>query len=146
MSAHVELERDPQRVSAVAHAFARALDAEDYATARTLIDPDAVYELGDRTIHGADAIVASYSEAGAWVRRTFEEFRYESAVERLSDGRASVLYTDYFARPPARWHRHRTRQVLTVGVSGRVFRIENEELPGERESLRVYLDETGTQR
>ena len=62
----------------------------------------------------------------------------------ILDGRASVLYTDYFARPPARWHRHRTRQLLTVGASGHVVRIENEELPGEREALQAYLTETGT--
>lgn len=139
-----DYEHDPERVMAVARAFASALDAEDYTTARRLIHADAVYVLEDRAIQGVDAIVASYADAGAFVRRTFEEFRYESAVEMLPDGRASVLYTDYFARPPARWHRHRTRQLLTIGTTGRVVRIENQELPGEREALRAYLAETAT--
>lgn len=137
-------ETDPERVRAVAQALAGALDAEDYTTARRMIDVDAEYVLEDRVIQGAESIIASYADAGAFVRRTFEEFRYESAVEMLPDGRASVLHTDYFARPPARWHRHRTRQILTVGASGCVVRIENEELPGEREALQAYLAETGT--
>jgi hypothetical protein len=137
-------ESDPERVLGVAQALAHALDAEDYTTARRMIDTDAVYVLEERVIEGAEAIIASYAEAGTFVRRTFEEFRYESAVEVLADGRASVLYTDYLARPPARWHRHRTRQLLTIGAGGLVVRIENEDLPGEREALQAYLAETGT--
>lgn len=140
----VELEPDPQRVAAIAEAFARALDAEDYGTARSLVADECVYARGDQDFVGPSAIVDSYAEVGSWVRRTFEEFRYESRIEPLGEGRAELWFTDYLYRPPARWHRHRSRQIVTVSAAGRIVRIAHHEMPGEREAVMTFLEATGT--
>lgn len=129
-----------------AQALAHALDFEDYATARGMISDDCVYELGERVLNGPDEILASYAESAAWVRRTLDDVRYESAVERLPDGRASVLYTDYLVLAGGRMHRHQCRQDLTIDEDGLVRRIEHRELPGERDTLNAFFDAAGIER
>src|SRR4029079_12151314 len=107
----------------VARTLAAALDAEDYLTARRVLAPACVYVLAADVYEGPDAILAVYADTAAWVRRTFDDVRYERAVERLPDGRVSVLYTDFLVQAGGRMHRHRSRQDLTIDLNGRVTRI-----------------------
>ena len=126
--------------------LAAALDADDFAAARRLLADDCVYEGASETRHDSQAITASYAEASAWARRTFDEVRYESEVGIAEGDTVPVLFTDYLLKAGARWHRYRCRQEFTVGRNGRVARIVHHDLPGEREALEAYFKECGIER
>ena len=130
----------------IVEAMARALDADDFATARTRLAADCVYETGRETLHGPEAIIASYAAATSWARRVFDEVRYESETGPAADGIVPVIFTDYVLKAGRRWHRHRCRQEFTVGGDGRIVRIVHHDLPGEREAVDAYLKECGIQR
>src|SRR5262245_40037554 len=133
-------------IEATAAALARALDAEDFDTARPLLAADCVYETGAATLHGPDPILASYAQASTWARRTFDEVRYASDVDPADGDTVTVTYTDYLLKAGGRWHRYRCQQVLTVGPEARITRIVHRELPGEREALEAYFRECGVER
>lgn len=136
----------PETVTRVATALAQALDRNDFVGAAEWIASHCIYEVRGETIVGSAAILASYAGTSTWVTQMFDEVRYESAVEPPSGDTAAVLYTDYLMKVPGKWHRHRCRQHLTVGESGRVERIVHEDLPGEQESLDRYFEECGIER
>jgi len=142
----VEDRRGSQRLAELAEALAHALDAEDYGSVGPRIAPDCVYETATAAIQGVEPIVASYAASAAWVRRTFEEVRYESRVEPIDDHAVAVEFTDYLMAAGHGWHRYRCRQEFTFGDDGRVIRIVHRELPGEREDLQAFLDRCGIQR
>jgi ketosteroid isomerase-like protein len=139
-----DADRGSQRLAVVA-ALARALDAEDYGAARRCLAEDCEYEAPAERILGADRVIASYAGSGAWARRTFDEVRYESAVEPIDADRAAVLFTDYLLRAGGRWHRYRCRQEFTVR-DGRITRIVHREIPEERAALEAYFREAGIER
>jgi hypothetical protein len=139
----VEAPQDAQRVIERASALAAALDAEDYATARGLIADACVYEAPRGQVTGAESIVASYADAGAWAKRTFSEVRYESRVEPVAEAIVAVEFIDYLLAGGFGWHRYRCRQEFTFGAGDRVVRIVHRELPGEREELNAYLARCG---
>ena len=120
----------------VAHEFARALDAEDYESARKWLAPDCIYEFRDETIQGADAILSSYSENGASGRGRFDTTLFESSVSEIEGG-ARIDYPDIvtLAGDP---HRHRCAQTGEFDDSGLVTRIRHIDIEGEREALRRF--------
>ena len=124
-------------------ALARALDADDLETARTLLAEDCIYETGRETLRGQDRIAASYADASARARRRFDEVRYESEVGPASGATATVTFTDYLLKAGGRWHRYRCQQAFTVGAAGRIVRIVHREFPGERQALEAYFRECG---
>ena len=130
-------------VSAVVSALARALDADDFATAGTLLADDCVYQTGRTSLRGPEAILASFAEASARARRDFDEVRQASDVGPVAGTTVTVTFTDYLLKAGGRWHRHRCQQAFTVGAGGRVTRIVHQELPGEREALAAYFRECG---
>ena len=133
-------------VRQVVEGLARALDADDFAAARTFLASECIYETGSETHHGPEAILASYAAASAWARRVFDEVRYESVVEPAVGTAATVNFMDYLLKAGARWHRHRCRQEFTVGPGGRVVRIVHHEIAGERDAVEAYFRECGIER
>jgi hypothetical protein len=132
-------------VAAVAAALARALDADDFVTVRSLLADDCVYETGRETLRGPEAIVSSYAGASAWARRALDEVRYASEVAPAAGAEVTVTFTDYLFRAGGGWHRHRCRQTFTVS-GGRVARIVHDEIEGEREALDAYFRACGIER
>ncbi len=132
-----------ESVLQVVQGLARALDADDFSAARAFVADDCVYETGGRARRGPEEVLASYAEASAWARRTFDEVRYESELGPVSGRTAAVTFTDYLLKAGGRWHRYRCRQEFTVGAGGRIVRITHHELPGEREGLIAYFRECG---
>jgi len=128
---------------AVVHAFAAALDRNDFAGARAFLAPDVRYDDGRETWTGADAVLAAYARSAEWTQRRFDEVRYESAVAADPEGGFVVGYTDYLLKVPGRWHRHRCEQRVWLDDSRRIVRILHRELPGEAESLRAFLEAAG---
>lgn len=140
--------REPttSEAEAIVRRLAEALDADDFAAARTLLEDDCVYVGATGTFEGPEAIIGSYAEASAWARRTLDDVRYESETGPADGATVPVTYTDYLLKAGGRWHRYRCRQDVTVGVGGRIARIVHRELPGEREALDAYFRESGIER
>ena len=130
----------------VANGLARALDRNDFMTARQWLAVDCLYEVRGETVAGVDAILASYADSAEWATRQFDEVRYESEVGTPAGATVAVLYTDYLLKAGGRWHRHRCRQHLTVGADERVARIVHEDLEGQPEALEAYFKECGIER
>ncbi len=123
-------------------AWAAALDADDFATARALLAPDARYDIDDQTLRGADAILASYDDATRAAHRAFDEVRYRSEIAHTAPGAATIRFFDELRVGDA-WHTHACEQDVTVDADGRVARIAHRDLPGERDRLREFLERTG---
>ncbi len=135
----------PDAVQRVAAAFAQALDHDDYVGAARWLASDAVYEIGERTLVGSVAILASYADASTWAAHAFDEVRYESEIGEADGDSVTVTYTDHLAKGGRR-HTHRCRQRLTLNDEGRVSRIVHEEIAGEREALDAFFRATGVER
>lgn len=125
----------------VAEAFARALDAEDYEAAATLMAPECEYVSPEGTVRGPAAIIASYQSHGDWARANLDEVGYESSVEVNADGTARILYIDR-VRKGAERHEYRCAQRVTT-AGGAIVRIVHEEIDGERERLRDFFARCG---
>lgn len=122
--------------------WAAALDADDFDAARALLAPDAAYVMRDETLRGADAILGSYRDATRSAHATFDEVRYRSEVVRASGRAATIRFHDEL-RAGDRWLHHACEQDVELDADGRVARIVHRDLPGERERLIAFLDETG---
>ena len=140
--------REPtaSEAQAIVRRLAAALDADDFSAARGLLHDECVYVGANQTLRGAEAIIGSYADASAWAHRTFDELRYESETGPAERATVPVTFTDYMLKAGGRWHRYRCRQDFTVGHGGRIARIVHHDLPGEREALERYFEESGIER
>lgn len=122
--------------------WAAALDADDFDAARRLLAPDAAYVVRGETLRGPDAILGSYRDAARSAHAAFDEVRYRSEVVRASGRAATIRFHDEL-RAGDRWLHHACEQDVELDGDGRVARIVHRDLPGERERLIAFLDETG---
>lgn len=120
-----------------ARQFARALDIEDYATARSLLAIDCVYEIGEKTLVGIDDIIASYEKNSVEAPKRFDAIEYASAIESTGGREAVIAFTDRVRLGDA-WHDYHCRQHVVVGMDGLIASIRHEEIPGERERLNAF--------
>jgi hypothetical protein len=130
---------------AVATALALALDADDFDAARPLLDPGCVYEIGETTLTGPDAILASYAGNSVWAKKVLDGLEYESRVVATEGDTATVEFLDRL-RHRGEVHEHRCRQEFSVGREGRIVRIRHRDLPGEPEALRAFFGRVGIER
>lgn len=125
----------------IATTFATALDCDDYETAASVIHPDCVYTIGDKTIHGRDAIIDSYRNASIAGRKTFDKLEFDSRVTMKDDSRAVIDFFDILTHR-GKVHHHRCQQFLTI-AGGAVTAIEHHDLPGEREAIAEFKRSVG---
>jgi hypothetical protein len=135
-----------QRLRESATAFAAALDADDWTAAGRRLADECVYERGDEVLRGRAAILGSYAAASAWARNHLDDVRYESEIEAVDGGSATVRFTDYLVKAGGFFHRHRCRQTLFADDAGSFVRIVHHEIPGEREALEGFLRRCGLER
>jgi hypothetical protein len=128
-----------------AQRFATALDNDDYATAASMLAADCVYETGSGQVRGAQAICNSYREASVWGRQNLDSLSYESQVGPLVEGEVAVVFTDHIEHKGAS-HTYQCKQVLHFDASGSVERIQNVDLPGQREALTAFFASVGVAR
>ena len=121
----------------IARKLARALDQEDYESARSWMEDDCVYEIRGETIVGADKIIASYRENAEAGRDRFDSVCFESSVSSIGDGRVRIDYTDIVTRSGDTLI-HRCAQLVEFGESDQACRIVHEDLEGEREALEAF--------
>lgn len=129
----------------IVSALARALDQDDYDTARKCLEDDCIYETGEETITGADAIIYSYRASSDWGHEVLDEVIFESEVEETTGDSVTVKYIDILFKDH-KTHRHECRQTYIVGPGDKVLFIEHHDLPGENESLFAFFDKCGIER
>ena len=122
--------------------FARALDAEDYAAARLLLHDQCEYECRGEFFTGPEAILASYQENGDAGRNEFDEIAYESSVTVTGDSTAVIDFVDHLTRN-GKQLTFRCRQWVEVNPAGWIIRIRHIDLPGEREALAEFREQSG---
>lgn len=125
----------------IAERFAAALDRDDYDAASELLASDCRYEISNtETLVGPAAIVGSYRAHSERAKQSLDEVRYESQVETKKDGAIPILFIDKI-RKGSRHHVYSCRQFVSMNAANRVTKIRHEELQGERERLRRFLEE-----
>lgn len=126
--------------------LATALDGDDYATAAELLADDIVYLIGDETLRGPDAVVASYRAASEMAHRLFDAVEYDHRVIPTDDPNSfRVDYSDILT-VNGETHHHRAEQRVTVTGGEGVTEIVNVEVPGEREKVDEFLNRHGLSR
>jgi hypothetical protein len=131
--------------AAVARRFAVALDTEDYPALADLLADECQYEAAGTILSGPRAIIASYREAGSWVKSCIQSIKYESIVRTDEEDQATVTFFDHFEHNE-RKHTYVCEQVVYVDRRERVCRIVHRELPGQRESADLFLRGFGISR
>jgi hypothetical protein len=116
--------------------FARALDREDYGTARSLLGDGCVYRIRGAVIEGAAGIVASYKGNGDEAGARFDSIEYGSDVRDGGDGWVVISFWDVITCR-GRTHRHACEQWVRV-ADGAIAAIEHRDLEGEVESLAAF--------
>jgi hypothetical protein len=126
-----------------ANLFAAALDADDFEAAEDLLFPDCVYERSkDVEIRGAESIIHSYRESSNKARRIFDTVHYTSDVMSSSETTAELLFADHL-EAKGKTHIYRSRQYLEFDRKGAIIGIQHEEIPGERDRLNIFIEESG---
>ena len=125
--------------------LAKALDSDDYDTARKCLAEDCHYDTGREIISGADAIIDSYRDSSEWGNEILDELIFKSEVQETSGDSVTVMYIDLMFKNHLT-HRHECRQVCTVGSDGKVVSIVHHDLPGENESLFKFFKKCGIER
>lgn len=122
--------------------FSTALDEENYPAAAACLARNCVYETRGETYRGVCEIIGSYWEHGDWATRNLDSVRYESIIREGVDGQIIVEFLDHIEHG-GRAHTYRCEQRLTFDDSGRISRIVQVDLPGERDRLRLYFRQVG---
>ncbi|MHC5112740.1 MAG: nuclear transport factor 2 family protein [Planctomycetota bacterium] len=136
---------DQRERIAIADRFAKALDVDDFDTARGLLAVDCTYDAPRSRISGADAIIASYEVNAAWARSSFDELKFESRVAELSPGVIRITYTDITEHGGQR-HVYQCCQDVHMGDDGLIGHIVHVEIPGQKESLDEFTARVGVKR
>ncbi len=125
----------------IALSLARALDHDDYETARRFIAPTCEYELAGTLLRGPDVILASYRENSERIRTAMDEVVFESEFEGLDGATATIRFSDRI-RKGTESYTYQCRQKYTIeGIH--VVKIVNEELPGERDKANAFMARVG---
>jgi hypothetical protein len=122
--------------------FAAALDADRFDALLALLAPYCTYVTGADILTGRDAIIDSYRSNSQAVRAVFQSIAYRSEIIASTASVATIRFTDHVAHQGLE-HSYHCQQHLTWDDSGRIIRIEHEELPGERERLRAFCERCG---
>ena len=126
----------------VARRFAKALDAEDYQTARAFLSAECEYTCRGSIFQGPDAIIASYQGTGDGAKRNFDSIHYESAVTGLSATTSLIHFTDHLCHRNERLT-FKCQQQVEVNTDNLIIRIEHIDLAGQREALAEYMKKVG---
>jgi len=125
--------------------FVAALEAGDWTATQALLSEACVYEFRGGTLHGPEAIIATYREITEWVDQSFESVRYESRVERRPAGEALIHFRDLMDHGDHHLD-FRCQQLIRVDEQGRIGRIQHIDIPGEAEKAAAFNEACGVKR
>jgi hypothetical protein len=126
--------------------LAEALDNDDYETAASVLSPDVEYVVGDETLHGPSAIVASYRAASEMAHRIFDAVGYDHQVLTTDD--PTLFHVDYedILTIGEETLVHKALQHVRAEQGRGVVHITNVDVPGEREQVDAFLARHGRSR
>ena len=128
-----------------AQKFASALDTGDYAPLPAVLAPDCEYVATMGTFVGPEQIIAAYRKVAAWMSASFDKVSYRNSVRPGAGGDFIVTFVDDVEHSDLR-HVYTCEQVLSFDAEGRIRRIVNVELPGQREAADAFLRRVGIER
>jgi hypothetical protein len=129
----------------IAKAFSQTLDGDDFERATDFLDADCIYNTGRTELRGAQAIVASYRESSHWGRKNLDEVHYQSSIENCEDRQATILFIDRLKKGASQ-HEYRCKQQIFVSKAGKIYRIEQVEIEGQRVRLNKFFETCGFKR
>ena len=118
--------------------MATALDHDDYEGAHGLLHPEVVYEIGEETLHGPDAVVESYRSSSEMAHGLFDTVGYGHEIVETEGPTFTVRYRDVLT-VDGETHTHFARQEMTVGSDRTVARIVDRPVPGERAKVDEFM-------
>lgn len=120
--------------------LARALDADNYEMAASVLSDQVEYSIGGHVINGPGAVLASYREASEMAHRLFDNVSYNHEVNATDDSLSfRVSYSDELT-VSGETLKHMAEQHVTVAADEGVVKIVNVDLPGEREKLDEFMN------
>ena len=125
--------------------FSSALDHEDWAKARSLLQDDCEYVIRGRRVIGQDQIIQEYRASASWGSSMFDEITYRSELEQCRDGRIRVTFIDRI-RKGDRHHVYKCDQVISVDRQGLINRIMHFDRAHDEDQLHGFLQTCGIQR
>ena len=126
--------------------LAQALDSDDYATAESVMSADVEYVIGDKTLIGPQAIVASYKTASEMAHLIFDAVAYDHDIVSSDDPTFfSIDYSDILTIDDETLTHMAVQHVRAKPRRG-VVHITNVDVPGERERVDAFLERHGRSR
>jgi aspartate racemase len=125
--------------------FGKYLDRDDFRAVATLLAPNCKYEIGGKTLHGPEKIVASYEENMVEGKAKFDELVWgKCRIEMVSPTEYDVYFSDQITHQGIT-HQYSCKQQLVVNNAQAITHITHQELPGQREKLTAFLKQVGVQ-
>lgn len=120
--------------------LARALDADNYEMAASVLSDQVEYSIGGHVINGPGPVLASYREASEMAHRLFDNVSYGHEVNATDDPLSfRVSYSDELT-VSGETLKHMAEQHVIVAADEGVVKIVNVDLPGEREKLDEFMN------
>jgi len=135
---------DSESLRTRAEGFAKALDKDDFESAKAYLAQNCRYLTGDKDIHGPDAIIQSFREGSEKAKRLFDHVDYGSEILDIGVAGVVVQFTDLI-EITGKSHVCSSRQHLEFGDNGLIIRIVQEEIPGELEALETIIKKLRTE-
>ncbi len=135
---------DSKSLRTRAEGFARALDKDDFESAKAYLAQNCRYSAGEKDVHGPDAIIQSFREGSEKAKSLFDQVDYGSEILDISAAGVVVQFTDLI-EIRGQSHVYSSRQHLEFGDDGLIIRIVHEEIPGEIEALEAIIKKLRTQ-
>jgi hypothetical protein len=127
----------------IAEAFGRALNCDDFAALRELLDPECAYAVGQENFEGPEAISESYEFNMLTGREQLDDVVWgESGIEEIGNNEFVVYFTDHL-KLNGHSFIHRCRQQIAISEEKFVTRIQHIPDPQELQRLGEFYDRVG---
>ena len=125
-----------------AERFAKALDEDDFESAKTHLAQNCQYSVGEKDLRGPEQVIQSFREGSDKAKRIFDHVDFGSEVLRIDGKNVTVQFTDLI-QIKGQTLVYSSKQHLEFGEDGLIVRIVHEEIPGELEALEAVLNRLG---
>jgi len=127
----------------VAKKFGVALDNDSFETALSCLDAQCIYDTGESTFSGAQAICDMYEQNMLEGRKKFDRLEWGNCeVKQTADREVSVYFSDFLEHQGIA-HNYQCIQHLHFDEAEFVVRIEHREIGDNRERLTAFKKQVG---
>jgi GNAT superfamily N-acetyltransferase len=131
-----------ESLRARAKRFAKALDDDDFESAKAYLAQNCRYSIGEKELNGPEEIIQSFREGSDKAKRIFDQVDYGSEILRIDGNSVTTQFTDLI-QIKGQTLVYSSRQHSEFGEDGLIVRIVHEEIPGELEALEAVLKRLG---